>query len=76
MRTSKALPGFSLKLLALALFAAFGQAHAEDEDIAALTRPDSSVAVGVAGLSGSSSERSFFGQYNGLRRNEIGRAHV
>lgn len=70
MRTSKALPGFSLKLLALALFAAFGQAHAEDEDIAALTRPDSSVAVGVAGLGGSSSERSFFGQYNGLRRND------
>lgn len=70
MRTSKALPGFSLKLLALALLAAFGQAHAEDEEIAALIRPDSSVAVGVAGISGSAGERSFFGQYNGMRRND------
>ncbi len=70
MRTSKALPGFSLKLLALALIAAFGEAHADDDEIAALTRPDSSVAVGVAGMSGSANDRSFFGQYNGLRKND------
>ena len=47
MRTAKTHPGFSLKIVALALLAAFGSAYAEDDEVAALIRPDSSAAVGV-----------------------------
>ena len=49
MRTANTHPGFSLKIVALALLAAFGSvAHAADDEIAALIRPDSSVSVGAA----------------------------
>ncbi|WP_374261421.1 MtrB/PioB family decaheme-associated outer membrane protein [Zoogloea sp.] len=70
MRTAKTHPGFSLKIVALALLAAFGSAYAEDDEVAALIRPDSSAAVGVAGLTGANNERSWFGQYSGLRRDD------
>ena len=69
MRTLKTLPGFSLNIVALALLSAFGSAYAE-EDVAALARPDSSVSVGAAGVTNSSKDRSFFGQYSGLRRED------
>ncbi|WP_298624759.1 MtrB/PioB family decaheme-associated outer membrane protein [uncultured Zoogloea sp.] len=71
MRTANTHPGFSLKIVALALLAAFGSvAHAADDEIAALIRPDSSVSVGAAGLTGTNGERSWFGQYSGLRRDD------
>ena len=71
MRTANTHPGFSLKIVALALLAAFGSAaHAADDEIAALIQPDSSVSVGAAGLTGTNGERSWFGQYSGLRRDD------
>lgn len=55
------------KLLFLALLAAFGPVHAEDdEDVASLTSPNGrSVTVGAGVVSGKDSERSIFGQYTG-----------
>src|SRR5512141_198544 len=70
MRTIRLDNAFSLKLLAVALASVFGTAQAADEDIDALTKPSSSVAVGVAGVSGDSKDRSLFGQYNGLRKDD------
>lgn len=70
MKTLQTRPGFSLKIVVLALLAAFGSAHAADDEIAALIRPDSSVSIGAAGVTGAENERSFFGQYNGLRRQD------
>ena len=53
------------KVLVLALMAAFGSAHA-DEEIDKLIKPDTaSVSAGVAGALGSRKDRSIFGQYNG-----------
>lgn len=58
--------GTSQKIIALAILGVFGSANAAD-DMAQYTKPDSSVAVGVSGVSGNSSDRSIFGQYNGMR---------
>ncbi len=60
---------FSKSLLALAVIAAYAPAFADDADIALLTRPSSSISVGVGNASGDASGRSIFGQYNGLRPN-------
>ena len=60
---------FSKSLLALAVLAAYAPAFADDADIALLTRPSSSISVGVGNASGDASGRSIFGQYNGLRQN-------
>ncbi|MFA6310888.1 MAG: MtrB/PioB family decaheme-associated outer membrane protein [Sterolibacterium sp.] len=57
---------FAQKLIALSLVAAFGPAHASDE-VDALVKPDSSISIGVDGVSGTDKDRSLFGQYNGLR---------
>lgn len=57
---------FAQKLIALSLLAAFGPAHASDE-VDALVKPDSSISIGVDGVSGTNKDRSLFGQYNGLR---------
>lgn len=63
--------GSSRKILVLALLAVFGPAHAEDENVAALINPNTAVAsIGVGWASGNSSDREFFGQYNGLRVND------
>lgn len=60
--------GVSQKVLALAIVAAFVPAHAEESaDVARLSKPASSVSVGLAGVSGDSKDRSIFGQYNGMR---------
>lgn len=56
--------------LALALLAAFAPAQADDE-IAQYITPESSVRAGIAGVSGDSAERALFGQYNGMRRNDV-----
>jgi MtrB/PioB family decaheme-associated outer membrane protein len=60
--------GSRRKILVLALLAAFGPAHAADEDVAELVNPNTAqVSAGVGWLSGESEDRAFFGQYNGLR---------
>lgn len=56
--------------LALALMAMFSPVHAEDDEVAQLIRPDSSVSVGIGALSGDKYDRSIFGQYNGKRRDD------
>ena len=54
--------------MVLSVLAAIGPALAEEgEDIAQYTKPESSVSVGVGGVSGDSRERAIFGQYNGMR---------
>lgn len=57
----------SQKLLALSVLAAFGSAHAEDDEIAQLTQPESSVSVGLGAVTGDSKDRAIYGQYNGRR---------
>ena len=56
-------------LIALALFAAFTSARAQD-DLANITQPSSSVSVGVSAASGDEGDRSIFGEFNGLRKND------
>lgn len=56
-------------LISLALVAAFGPANAEGEDLAQLTKPASAVSVGLGAASGNKEDRAFFGQYNGMRKN-------
>lgn len=58
--------GTRRKLLALSLLAVFAPAHASDE-VDALVKPDSSIAVGIGGVTGGNKDRALFGQYNGLR---------
>ena len=53
--------------MALAMLAVFGPAWADDDAVAELSKPSSSVTVGGAAVSGDSKDRSIFGQYNGLR---------
>ena len=53
--------GLRKAAVALALLAAFGAAQAQDSEVTA------SVSAGVGGVSGDKQERSWFGQYNGLR---------
>jgi MtrB/PioB family decaheme-associated outer membrane protein len=67
MKTPKKQFGFSQKILALSVLAAFGSAHADEEEIAQLIKPESTVSVGVGGVTGESMDRSIFGQYNGMR---------
>lgn len=59
----------SQKILALVVLAAFGTAHAEDDDVARLVNPESSVSAGLGVTTGNSMDRTIFGQYNGLRNN-------
>jgi MtrB/PioB family decaheme-associated outer membrane protein len=58
-----------LKLLCLAMPAALGLAHADD-DPAPLAVAAGSVSVGAAAVSGDAKDRSLFGQYNGLRKDD------
>ncbi len=63
--------GFSQTIIALGLLAAFGPAHADDaSDYAKLTQLESSASVGAAVSSGDSKDRSLFGEYNGLRKDD------
>lgn len=63
---------FLLKALSLAIGSMFAvtPAYAEggDEEIADLTKPESSVSAGIQSASGSSRDRAVFGQYNGMRK--------
>lgn len=62
--------GLRRSVLALALLAAFGPALADD-GIAQYTKPDSTVTLGLAGVSGSAADRALFGQYSGLRERSL-----
>jgi MtrB/PioB family decaheme-associated outer membrane protein len=70
MKTPKQQFGFSQKILVLSLLAAFGPAHADEEEIAGYIKPASSVSVGLGAVSGDSKDRTIFGQYNGLRKDD------
>lgn len=59
----------SQKLLVISVLAAFGFAHADDDDVAQLINPHSSVNVGLDVSSGASKDRTILDQYNGLRKN-------
>lgn len=76
MNTPKQHFGFSQKLLVVALLAAIGPAQAADNELAQLTKPDSTIiSLGLGLTSGGSSysqERSLFGQYNGWRKDGAG----
>src|SRR5512132_2969193 len=62
---------YARSVLALAVLSALGAARAEDPSVAELTKPDSGfVSVGAAGVSGDSADRSLFGQYRGLRKDD------
>jgi len=52
---------FSPSVLAVAMLAAFGPAHAQDSEVEAF------VTGGVGAVTGDASDRALFGQYNGLR---------
>ena len=54
-------------LLALALGAPVAPAGAQEADVAAAKRPESTVSVGGIAASGDPHDRTIFGQYNGLR---------
>lgn len=59
---------FLRTLAAIGLTAAFGSAHAEGDEVAALINPESSISVGLGMASGDKADRAFFGQYNGFRQ--------
>lgn len=67
MKTPNKQFGFSQKILALAVLAAFGPAHADEEEVAQLIQPESSVSVGLVGVTGGSRDKAIYGQYNGRR---------
>ena len=70
MKTSKQNFAFSQKVLVLALLAAINPVHAGDEEVAALSKPDSAVvSVGLGAIAGDQADRAVFGQYNGWRNN-------
>lgn len=70
MKTNQQCFGFSKSFLTLAILAAYAPAYADDDEIAELTQPSSSVSVGANVVSGDSKGRSLFGQYNGQREND------
>ena len=71
MKTPKKQFRFSQKLLALSVLAAFGPAHAEEDEVAQLVHPESSVSAGLGAATGDSKDRTIFGQYNGLRKDGV-----
>ena len=57
--------------MALAMAAAFGVAYADDAAVKELTSPDAgAVSIGGGFSSGDSKDRSLWGQYNGLRKDD------
>jgi MtrB/PioB family decaheme-associated outer membrane protein len=71
MRTANRTPGSGAAFAALALLAPLAPAHAADDaDAAQLATPQSSVSAGAGVVSGDRADRSLFGQYNGLRKDD------
>lgn len=68
MKTSEQDFRFKQKVLLLALLAAHSPAHAEDDEVARLIKPDSSVvSLGLGAVAGDQAERTLFGQYSSWR---------
>ncbi|MDD5175046.1 MAG: MtrB/PioB family decaheme-associated outer membrane protein [Sterolibacterium sp.] len=59
---------FKQQLLVLAMLAAFPAAQADEAAIAQLSKPETTLSIGAAGVSGDSQDRAIFGQYNGFRK--------
>jgi MtrB/PioB family decaheme-associated outer membrane protein len=71
MKTSKQNIRLVPTILAVAVMAAIGQARAQATDeVQQLTTPESSVTVGVAGVSGDSKDRAQWGMFNGMRKDD------
>lgn len=69
--TNKSLASLPFRFALAALFAAGPALAAEDEDVAALTRPGGgAVSIGAGIVTGNQRDRSLFGQYNGLRKHD------
>ncbi len=69
--TNKCLASLPLGVVIAALISSAPALAAEDEDVAALTRPDGgAVSVGAGIVTGNQRDRSLFGQYNGLRKHD------
>jgi len=58
-------------LVAAALLAGTGTAYAQDEDLVKLTQPESYIGAGIGGQTGNPSDRSIWGQYNGMRQDDV-----
>jgi MtrB/PioB family decaheme-associated outer membrane protein len=70
MKTPKQQPVFGKKLLALVVLLGMANAYADDDEVAALIKNESTVSAGAGFVSGNRADRSIFGQYNGLRDND------
>ena len=66
MKATKKSLGLGRTLISASVLLAFGTAYAQD-DVAALSQPQSSLGAGVSVLSGHQDDRSIFGQFNGMR---------
>lgn len=62
---------FRKTLIAIAVLAACAPVCAQDSGIAELISPQSSISIGVGGVSGDQRDRALFGQYNGMRDNKV-----
>ncbi|OGT05600.1 MAG: hypothetical protein A2Z65_04200 [Gallionellales bacterium RIFCSPLOWO2_02_58_13] len=77
MKTTRQQFGFTPKLLALMLLVAFGAAQAEEEEddeddgITRLTVHENTIGVGLGAVARDSKDRAIFGQYNGLRKDDV-----
>ncbi len=69
MRIPKQQIVFRKNVLALSVLLCFNAAAYAEDDVEALTKPESSIGLGAGVSSGSSQTRSIFDQYNGLRKN-------
>lgn len=65
--------GFSRSALAVFILTAYGAAHAEDNsDVTQLINPDTAwLSIGASAATGDARDRSLWGQYNGLRKNDF-----
>src|SRR4030095_7002513 len=64
---------FSRSMIALAVCAAFTGAHAQEkkEEAKSPVETRASVEAGVSGASGNEFDRAFWGQYNGMRNQDV-----
>ena len=69
MKTSQRNLCCTQTILAVAVVAAIAQARAQvTDEVQQLITPDSSISVGVGGVSGDEKDRAQFGTYNGMRK--------
>ena len=69
MKTIKHHSSREMTLIAMAILAAIGQAHAQQtDDVNELINPSSAISIGGAGVSGDAKDRAQFGMFNGMRK--------